>query len=132
MVTDVKLEQPEKADNPILVTELGIETEVKPVQLEKADDPILVTELGIETEIKPVQPEKADDPILVTELGIETEVKPVQPEKADDPILVTKYVFPLYTTFEGIVRLPVGPGNVRLPMKGATTSTLLVLLIMLK
>ena len=49
------------------------------MQPEKADDPILVTELGIETEVKPVQPEKADDPISVTELGMFTDVRPDKP-----------------------------------------------------
>ena len=55
-------------------------TEVRPVQSEKAQLPILVTELGMVTEVRPVQPLKASQPILVTELGMATEVRPVQPE----------------------------------------------------
>ena len=51
---------------------------VIPVHPEKAQSPILVTELGIVTEVRPLQPSKADSPILVTELGIVTEVRPVQ------------------------------------------------------
>ena len=40
-------EQPEKAEPPIDVTELGMVTEVRPVQSRKAELPIEVTELGI-------------------------------------------------------------------------------------
>ena len=57
-------------------------TEVKPVQPEKALQPILVTDLGMVTEVKPVQPEKAILPMLVTDSGMVTEVKPVKPSKA--------------------------------------------------
>ena len=45
---------PEKAQSPILVTELGIVTEVRLLQLKKAQPPILVTELGIVTEVRPL------------------------------------------------------------------------------
>ena len=47
IIIDVKPEQPEKAEPPILVTELGIVIDVKPEQLEKAPLPIIFTELGI-------------------------------------------------------------------------------------
>ena len=70
MVTEVKREQPKKADIPMLVTELPIVTEVKLEQLEKAYSSILVTEFGMVMEVKPEQPEKAYFPIFVTELGI--------------------------------------------------------------
>ena len=40
-------------------------TEVKPVQPEKADSPIVVTELEMVTEVKPVQPLKAPSAITV-------------------------------------------------------------------
>ena len=53
---DVKLLQPEKAELPILVTELGIVTDVKLLQPEKAPS-ILVTELGIVTDVKLLQRE---------------------------------------------------------------------------
>jgi hypothetical protein len=43
MVTEVRPEQPENADSPILVTVLGMVTEVRPEQPENADSPILVT-----------------------------------------------------------------------------------------
>ena len=42
-------------------------TDVRPLQIEKAQPPILVTELGIVTEVRPLHPEKAQYPILVTE-----------------------------------------------------------------
>ena len=40
----------------MMVTLLGISTEVKHEQLEKADSPMLVTLFGISTEVKPEQP----------------------------------------------------------------------------
>jgi metal-sulfur cluster biosynthetic enzyme len=57
--------------------------EVKLRQLEKAELPMLVTELGMVTEVKLLQPEKAELPMLVTKLGmISAPVRPLQPEKA--------------------------------------------------
>jgi hypothetical protein len=47
MVTEVRPEQPENAEFPILVTLLGMVTEVRPEQPENAEFPILVTLLGI-------------------------------------------------------------------------------------
>ncbi len=44
--------------------------EVKPLQPEKADLPMDVTELGMVMEVRPLQPEKAPSPMDVTELGI--------------------------------------------------------------
>lgn len=65
--------------------------DVKPVQPEKADPPIVVTEVGISMEVKPVQPENAITPISVTEDGISMAVKLVQPKKmAPPPIRVTE------------------------------------------
>ena len=49
MVTEVRLVQPSKADQPIEVTELGMVTEGRPVQPEKAEAPIEMTELGMVT-----------------------------------------------------------------------------------
>ena len=89
MVTEVKPLQPEKALEPIEVTELPMVTEVKPLQSLKADSPIDVTLLGMIIEVKPLQPEKADSPIDVTLLGMITEVNPLQEENADSPMEVT-------------------------------------------
>ena len=60
----------------MLFTLLPIVTEVKPEQPAKADSPMLVTLLGIVTEVKPEQSQKAPSPMLVTLLPIVTEVKP--------------------------------------------------------
>ena len=54
-------------------------TSFKPLQPEKAELPIEVTELGISTDVKLLQPEKAEPPIDLTEFGISTDVKPLQP-----------------------------------------------------
>jgi len=94
-VTEVRLEQPEKALSPIEVTELGMVTEVSLEQSSKACSPMEVTELGIITEVSPEQPRKALPPMEVTELGMVTEVSPEQPWKARLPIEVTEYVVPL-------------------------------------
>ena len=48
MTTDIKSEQPAKADTPILVTEFGMVTDVKPLQLTKAPPIILEMFSGIE------------------------------------------------------------------------------------
>ena len=45
----------------------------------KAYEPMLVTELGIETDFRPEQPEKAYSPIVVTKLGMVMEVRPEHP-----------------------------------------------------
>ena len=66
MVTEVREEQDSKAQNPILVTELGMVTEVREEQYWKAPIPILVTELGMVTEVREKQYWKAELPILVT------------------------------------------------------------------
>ena len=54
----------------------------RPLQPENADLPMLVTELGMVTEVRFQQPENADLPMLVTELGMVTEVRPLQPSNA--------------------------------------------------
>ena len=75
----VRLEQPEKAPEPVVGrVEDFILIFVKPVQKAKHSFPKLVTELGIVIEVKPVQTAKQEPPKLVTELGIVIEVKPVQ------------------------------------------------------
>ncbi len=50
----------------MLVTLLGIVTEVKPEQAEKAELPILVTLLGIVIVVKLLHPRNALSPMLVT------------------------------------------------------------------
>ena len=56
----VRLEQPENAQPPMLVTEFGMVTLVKPEQPRKAPRPMLVTELGIVTLVRPEQPSNAE------------------------------------------------------------------------
>ena len=43
MITEVREEQPEKAEEPMSVTLLGIVREVREEQPEKAEEPIVVT-----------------------------------------------------------------------------------------
>ena len=88
IVTVFRLENPEKVF-PIFF--IPIVTEVIPVQPWKAEFSILVTELGMVTEVRPEHLRKAECPILVTELGIMTEVRPEQFSKAPAPILVTEF-----------------------------------------
>ena len=54
----------------MLVTEFGISTDVKEEQPAKANSRILVTESGMSTDVKEEQRRKAYVPILVTEFGI--------------------------------------------------------------
>ena len=51
-VTDVRLEHPEKAYSPMLVTPLPMVAEVSLEQLRKALFPMLVTLLGISMEVR--------------------------------------------------------------------------------
>ena len=44
--------------------------DVKPLHPEKAEFPIVETELGMVKEVRPLHPSKALDSIVVTELGI--------------------------------------------------------------
>ena len=80
--------------------------DVKLRQLEKAEFPILVTELGIVTDVKLWQSKKAASPILVTELGIVTDVKPLQLEKADPSISLTVYSDSFTLIEDGILMSP--------------------------
>ena len=57
-VTEVSLEQLEKAYSPMLVTLLPMVMEVRP-QDPKAPSPMLVTLLGMVMEVRPEQPSKA-------------------------------------------------------------------------
>jgi hypothetical protein len=76
MVTEVRPEQPEKADWPILVTLLGMVMDIRPLQPPKACSPILVTLLGMVMEVRLEQPKKAHKPILVTLLGMTLFLQP--------------------------------------------------------
>ena len=89
MVTDVKPEQPEKAEEPMLVTLLGITVDLHPtinlfvsvsiIALQLSRESYLSLPLSTSIKVNPEQPEKAEEPMLVTLLGIVTEVKPEQP-----------------------------------------------------
>ena len=57
MLKENKLVQPEKAEEPMNVTLLGMVTEVKPVQYLKAPSPMDVMLLGMLTEVRLEQPE---------------------------------------------------------------------------
>ena len=54
-------------------------TEVRPVQPEKAEDPMLVTSLGMVISVNPAQPENACSPMVVTGSGMVISVNPAQP-----------------------------------------------------
>ena len=76
--------QPLKADPGIVVRASDSLSFVKLLQPQKADVPIVVTELGnLKDPVNPVQPEKAFSPISVTELGMtRLPERPTQPLKA--------------------------------------------------
>ena len=96
---EVRLAQPEKAECPISVTELGIFIVVRPVQLLKASAPIPVTELGIIVEDMPEYRVLDAVSIIALQLFLESymglssltliEVKAEQPPKTPLPISVT-------------------------------------------
>ena len=102
-MTEVRLEQPEKARTSILVKELGRVIDVRPVCL-KAPDPILVTDSGRVIEVSPKHRSKALVPILLTDSGRVIEVSPdhlkASPIISVVPSLTTIFVFsgmnPLY------------------------------------
>ena len=58
-------------------TELGITTDVRLEQPEKAIIPIVITESGIITDDRFEQPLNAPRPILITELGITVAEQPI-------------------------------------------------------
>ena len=55
MVTEVREKQPAKAEEPIVVTLLGMVTEVREKQEKKAPEPIVVTLLGMVKEVREKQ-----------------------------------------------------------------------------
>ena len=81
----VRLEYPEKAYLPILVTSLPIinSTTCSPKTFFKLLEEVYVSDaIALEFKVTTEHVLKADSPILVTLLGIVTEVKREQPEKA--------------------------------------------------
>ena len=100
MVMDVKPVQPEKARNPIDVTELGMVRDVKPAQPENAQSPIDVTELGMIVVLHPVTNSLVEVFTIALQDSLESytglpssttiDVKSEQPEKAAAPINVTE------------------------------------------
>ena len=96
-----------------------------PVQPEKAEAPIFVTPLGMDSDDSPLHPEKAPVPILVTLFGIVILFRYLHPEKAAASISV---IFPVITTSVSVVgimeaspkineNLP--PSSKLLPIKGS-------------
>ena len=70
MVTNANPLQPEKAYEPIFLTELGIVIDFKQLQQKKALSSIFVTESGIVMLVSPVQPLKASFSITVVPFGM--------------------------------------------------------------
>ena len=66
----VRLEQPSKAQSPIIVTDSGMEMLVRMEQRLKALSPISVTDGGMEMLVRLEQLEKALSPISVTDEGM--------------------------------------------------------------
>ena len=83
-VTEVRLEQPLKANFPMVVRLSGSVTEVRPEQPSKADSPIVVRRSG-SVMLSEVQPQKAPWPREVRPAGSVTEASEVQPQKAPSP-----------------------------------------------
>ena len=99
MVTLVKPLQPEKAELPIEVTELGMVVFLQPASKVFVAVSIIALQLSLESylelplsttiDFKPLQKEKTLSPIEVTELGMLMLVKSL-PQKADSPIEETE------------------------------------------
>ena len=88
------------------VTLLGMVTEVRLEQLEKARFAMDVTLLGMVTEVRLEQPEKAKLPMYVTLLGMVTEVRLEHFSKAWSPMEVTLRVLFIYVTSSGMTIIP--------------------------
>lgn len=83
------------------MTDSEIVIEVRPEQPEKAELPMLVTELGIVIDVRPEQPLKAFSPMCFIDSGIVIEVRPEQPENAE-PAIPLVPSFMLIFVFVGI------------------------------
>ncbi len=66
MLTDFREEQPSNALLPMLFTDSGMTIVVRILQLRKAEHPMFVTELGIDTEVSSLQPLNPLSLMLVT------------------------------------------------------------------
>ena len=62
-----RLEQPENAPSPMVVTEVGMLMAVRPVQPSNAPSPMVVTELGMLMAVRLRQSSNAPAPMIVTE-----------------------------------------------------------------
>ena len=88
ITTEVKPEQPEKAEAPMLVTLFGIMVDWQPktnslldvftIALHPSRESYMGLSGATTSEVKPEHQEKAQFPMLVALLGISTEVKPLQ------------------------------------------------------
>ena len=89
MVKEAKLEHQLNAPLPIIVTLLGMLMEVRLEQPEKAESPILDKPKGKSTDVKLKQESNTASPIVVKLLGMLMEVRLVQLEKAELSIFFT-------------------------------------------
>lgn len=100
MVMEVNPEQHSKACSPMEMTELGIVMDSSIEHSAKASWPIYLTELPMVAEVSPKQSEKASSPMEMTELGMITDVRPEHPWKARSLIEVTE--LPMVTDFSPV------------------------------
>ena len=93
---------------------------VMPLQPEKAQPPIAVTELGMETLVKPLQPQKPHLPIEVMQLGMVVFLQPAS------KVFVAVSIIALQLSLESYLELPlsttidsklVQPLNIKLPIE---------------
>ena len=88
-LTDVSIGTSEKAASCIEITDSPILTCIKLEQPQKANEPITPMPSGSVTDFNEVQPAKAAIPILVRDIGIVIYSREVHPLKAPGQILVT-------------------------------------------
>ena len=89
MVTEVRPLQPEKTEEPMLVTVLGMAVFLQPairvllavsiMALQLLRESYFVLPFATLMLVRPLQPEKTELPMEVTELGMMTLVRPLQP-----------------------------------------------------
>ena len=91
------------------VTLLGMVTEVKPEQPEKAEIPMEVTLLGMVMEVRPEQPEKANHTIDVTLLGIIVDLHPIISSLVDVLTIALQLLRESYTAFPFSTVIEVSP-----------------------
>ena len=88
-IISFRFSQPEKAQSPIHVTELGMVMHVIALHPENAHSLISLTEFGMLTSVSFQHPQNAPSPITVTESGIVTLVSTVHPANAPSLIFFT-------------------------------------------